>query len=239
MIMCTSQKKKKMEQSVTVMTPSQVIEASTGQRLLGANVHESLKFKEHIMGEEKSMVKLLNTRIKALKKIKYIATFKERLMVANVLFMSCLVYGIQVWGGCEEYLQRCLQVLQNRAAKVVTGLGYYTPVKELMRQTGWLSVKQLIFYHSVVMVKRVRETGKPGHLATKIDTNFQYDTRAAATNNIRWGPQFRAKSKLALSSWRWRGVSDFNRLPKQLKLNMDDGIFKSGLKDWVKQNIEL
>ena len=51
----------------------------------------------------------------------------------------------------------------------------------------------------------------------RIEGDFRYDTRAATTNNIRWGPQFRAKSQLALNSWRWRGVSDFNKLLTYLK----------------------
>ena len=164
MVMSLNQRKRKTDQAVTIKTPSKEIEVSTSQRLLEINIHESLKFRDHIMVEEKSMVQKLNVRIKALKNIRNIASFKDRLIVANGLFMSCLVYGIQLWmwGGTEEYLRRCLQVLQNRAAKAVTGLGHFTPAKDLMRQTGWLSVKQLIFYHSVVMVKRVKESGRPG-----------------------------------------------------------------------------
>ena len=43
----------------------------------------------------------------------------------------------------------------------------------------------------------VREAG---YLVDRIEGDFRYDTRAATTNNIRWGPQFRAKSQLALNS---------------------------------------
>ena len=153
--------------------------------------------------------------------------------------MSRLVYGIQLWGGTEEYLLDCLQVLQNRAARVVTGLGPYTPVRELMRQTGWHSVRQLVFIHSVTMVHMVRITGRPGYLAKIIDGNFSYHTRAATANSIRWGPQFRARTKLTLNSWRWRGVSSFNGLPNHLKLIQEPILFKYELKRWVSENVSV
>ena len=159
--------------------------------------------------------------------------------MGNGLFMSRLIYGIQLWGGTEEYLLSMLQVLKNRAARVITGLGPYTPVKELMRQTGWLSVRQLTFYHSEVMVHGVRETGRPGYLADKIEGDYEYNTRAASTNSIRWGPQFRARTKLTMNSWRWRGVTGYNQLSSELKLNHDHRSFKEELRKWTSQNIDV
>ena len=122
---------------------------------------------------------------------------------------------------------------------MVTRLGPYTPVRDLMRQTGWLSVRKLAFFHSVKLVHRVRETGRPGYSTKAIDGTFNYNTRAASTNSIRWGPQFRATSKLTLSSWRWRGVSGFNGLPGDLKLIHDEQLFKSELKRWVSENKKI
>ena len=39
--------------------------------------------------------------------------------------MSVLAYLIPLWGGCEGYLIRAMQVLQNRAARQVTKLNWF------------------------------------------------------------------------------------------------------------------
>ena len=66
--------------------------------------------------------------------------------------MSKLSYVIALWGGCGLGLRKTLQVLQNRVAQVVTRKDWTTPSKVLLQQCGWLSVNQLIFYHTVLLV---------------------------------------------------------------------------------------
>ena len=78
----------------------------------------------------------------ALKKISKVADFKTRKMLADGLFMSKLVYMIPLWGGCEKFLTKSLQVVQNKAARTITKMGIYTPVKTLLKQCGWISINQ-------------------------------------------------------------------------------------------------
>ena len=78
--------------------------------------------------------------------------------------MSKLIYMIQVWGGCEKYLLNSLQIVQNRAARIITRLERDTPISIILKQCGWLSMPQLVFYHLVVLVHRVQITGVPNYL---------------------------------------------------------------------------
>ena len=64
--------------------------------LLGLQLHEGLKFQEYIMGNEMSLIKMLNTRVKALQIVKKIADLKTRLMIANGILMSKLCYILPV-----------------------------------------------------------------------------------------------------------------------------------------------
>ena len=59
-------------------------------------------------------------------------------MVANSIVMSRMIYIIQLWGGTRNYLLKSLQVLQNQAARTVTGLGWFTPQSVLLHQCGWV-----------------------------------------------------------------------------------------------------
>ena len=86
--------------------------------------------------------------VTAWQQISKFADFKTRKMFANGLFISKLTYLIPLWGGCENSSIKALQVIQNKAARCVTRFGIYTPVNILLRQRGWLSVNQLVFFHT-------------------------------------------------------------------------------------------
>ena len=73
-------------------------------------------------------------------------------MVANGIFLSKLCYLIQLWGGADGYLLGRLQVLQNKAARAVTGKSWFTPTRRLLEECKWLSVRQLVFYQTVMIV---------------------------------------------------------------------------------------
>ena len=108
-------------------------------------------------------------------------------MLANGLFLSKLTYLIPLWGGCENFLIRSLQIVQNRAARVVTKHGMFTPTKTLLRECGWLSVSQLVFFHSVVLLYKTRIEKKPRFLfdmAEPVD-NRRYDTRGSNLRNLK------------------------------------------------------
>ena len=89
-----------------------------------------------------SLIQMLNKRINGLKLVSRNATFKTRLLVGNGCFLSVLNYMLPVFGGAELYLIKMLQVMQNRAARIITNQGWYTPTRILLNQCNWLSVKQ-------------------------------------------------------------------------------------------------
>ena len=119
---------------------------STTEKLLGCDIHEGLKWGHHIRLGEKSMLMQLTSRVNALRKMAVNATFETRLMAANGTFISALSYLIPLWGGAEGYLLRGLQVLQNRAARCVCKLSWFTPTRILLNKCNWLSIRQLVFY---------------------------------------------------------------------------------------------
>ena len=99
-------------------------------------------------------------------------------MIADGIFISKLIYLMPAWSGCEDYLVDALQVCQNRAARLVTKLDRFTPTKVLLKQCGWLSVKQLMVYHSLILLRKVFKNQKPLYLYQKITSGSpQRNTR--------------------------------------------------------------
>ena len=185
-----------------------------------------MHWKEHILDSDDSLIKSLNKRAGALKKISRTASFKTRKMIANGIYMSKLIYLMPVWMGCEEYLINALQVNMNKVARLATKLDIFTPTSVLLKQCGWMSVKQLMAYHSIVLLHKTLKSQRPSYLFKKVTSSTdQYNTRqtaefAAALVAAGAMEQTRVdncKLDVTSSSWCWTSVRMYNRLPPGLR----------------------
>ena len=222
---------------VTLQAGKHTILPSRQEKLLGCNVSENLKWRNHILDNEKSMTRQLSSRINGLAMITSHADFSTRLMVANGIVMSKICYLIQLWGGCEEYLQKSLQVQLNKAARLVTRLPYYTSSRKLMHMCGWMTVKQLVKYHTIIMVHKTIMTRKPLHMSSRLSTDHSYRTRQDSSGCVRLDQTFRSRNDLPMRSFRYRGAHDYNSIPAELRSITSMKSFKIKLKKWIKMNV--
>ena len=224
---------------VNIQTPTALIKPSKSEKLLGCWVQDDLKWTEHIRDNKKEhLTRSLYTRLGALKKIRNGANFRTRKMIAEGIIVSKLSYLITLWGGCGAGLRKSLQIILNKAARVVTRLDWTTSTKELLSQCGWLSVDQLIFYHSVLQLHKVRLSGTPMYLYTMHNSwLYQYRTRQAENELV----QLRGKPKLELSkfSFKWRAANQYNQLPGDIRKCSCIKSFKVKVKTWIRDNISL
>ena len=132
-----------------------------------------------------------------------------------------------------------LQVTQNRAARIVTRMSWFTPTRVLLNKCRWLSVKQLVVYHRAVTVHKIIKTRTPMYLYQKMDSNHPYQTRQATSGKIRFGDQFEGKSSLARSSFCYGGTSNYNLIPADIRNEATLGNFKYKLRKWIKSNIPV
>ena len=186
--MTTSQKRKKSDPScfVKLVTPSKIVTPSKSELLLGAWIHQDMKWDEYIQDHEQSLIRSLSTRLGALKIIGRVADFKNRKLIANGIFLSKLTYLIALWGGCNLHLLKSLQVLQNKAARIVTKLDWTTSSAVLLKQCGWLSVHQLVVYHTVILVFKVLQVQQPKPLHSMFPTDYSYkNTSTARSRSIK------------------------------------------------------
>jgi hypothetical protein len=186
---------------------------------------------------KESLVSSLGSRVGALKMVSKVATFRNRKMIADDIFVSKLVYMIPLWGGAAKYLIKSLQTLQNKAARAVTKLDWNTPTSELLRQCGWLSVHQLSVYHTVILAFKVIQARSPKYLYTMFNTTYNYKTRQADSGKIK---STRAPElDLAKDSFSWRAAILYNELPDSIRNQHTIEGFKLATKLWIVQNIEL
>ena len=90
------------------------------------------------------------------------ASFSTKLMVGTGIIMTKLVYLITFWDEAQQYLMNALQVQQLEAARTVCGIGCWRWSKrKLLDKVGWLSVRQLEFFHTVLHAHKTINSGAP------------------------------------------------------------------------------
>ena len=158
-------------------------------------------------------------------------------MIGNGIFMSKLIYLIPLWGGSAKYLLNSLQKAQNRAARAVTRLDWYTPAAVLLKQCGWLSVHQLVVYHSVVLVYKIIMTESPKYLHSMFTAKYNYKTKHSQDGLLKHTGRFRLD--ITECSFRWRAAYSFNELPLDIRnLKTLEG-FKTAARTWITENTPL
>ena len=179
------------------------------------------------------MLSALSLKNRALAKLSKIADFQTRKMIASGLIMSSLSYLIQVYGGCSGYLLNMLQVQQNVAARLTTKLPWFTSTGELLKQCGWLSVRQLIQYHSLILFHKVLKEKKPTYLYDHIKVRVR-ETRTTDEHTLQEDRRF--KTVTASKSFIPRTLKDWNRLPFELRAIEAPRLFKTGLNRYLIDN---
>ena len=247
-LLCIPTRQKKRNNNltpVTLNTGNEIIKTSRTETLLGFKIHESMGFSEHILDSKDSLIKTLNMRIGALKKIRKVASFKAKLNIANGIIMSKILYLLPLYGGCPEYLLSAIQTKQTEAMRQVTGKRWVVPGRQfvstakLLKECGWLSVRQLSFYTTVLTVHKTIINRIPELLYEKLTSGSRYETRGASRQEVERTRVDEARLKSASSSFRWRGHTQHSSIPDSLKEERDLYVFKSRLKAWVRVNVHI
>ena len=224
-IMCTQKKRQHVNTAmVTLETGTETITPSSMERLLGLQVHQDLGFGQHLVEGRNSLLCNLTRRINALKSISKVANFKTRLNVCSALIVSSIIYMLPVYGGAPDYMLAALQKKLNEAMRVVTRRRWevlgrrLTTTADLLRQCGYMSIRQMAYYHSVALAHKVLLHEAPVHLhqilrrALTSGVQHEHDTRTAGTRTV--AP---ARLAAANSSWRWRAAAQYAALPAELR----------------------
>ena len=238
-VMCSSQSRYRSQSAslVKIDTGSEFIKPTSTQKILGCHIQNDLKWTEHIRYSEDNLLKSLNSRINALKLISRLCDFKGRKTIANGIFLSKISYMITLWGSCSKELLNSLQVIQNRAARLVTKSHQYIHTGDILKQIGWLSVHQLVEYHHILQIYKVKKNKSPESLLSMFDWEYKYQTRQATEMKVK--PIGTPRLKNSQNSFRWRASNAFNNLPTIITQISQEKEFKSQVKKWIMKNVPL
>ena len=176
---------------------------------------------------------------------------KKFTQVVAGLFTSKLIYCMTVWGGVwnknDQYnntsitkeAMRKLQVCQNKCLRLITGLDYNTSTKTLLDESKQLSVSQLVAYHSVCQVYRIKKSKLPAYHYKRLFKSpiSEQNTRTRGTEKPNKIIDF--DLSLARGSFFYQSSRLWDLLPNNIKEAKTIHMFKRKSKVWIKGNISV
>ena len=112
-----------------------------------------------------------------------------------------------MYGACDIGEIHSIQVLQNKAAQLVTHSPPRASRNPMFDKLGWLTVNQLVRYHTLLAVFRIRSTGEPEYLAESICNDNCFGKIIVQ----------HTKLTLAMKSFKVRGSCQWNALPAEIR----------------------
>ena len=191
--------------------------------LLGCKIQANLKWNSQIS----FVIGKLRTRLVALMQVKNILPLKILKTVAEGIFNSILVYCLPLYGGCEINLLKEIQVMQNKAAQIVCRVPPRSNRAAMYDRLDWLTVSQLTYYHSLLLVFRIKSTKEPEYLYRILSNENRLGKIIVSNTGL----------TLAKRSFTFRAAEDWNRLPLWIRQLKTIGSFKKTLRKWVVDNI--
>ena len=141
-----------------------------------------------------------------------------------------LRYCCTVWGCCTETDLKRLQILQNRAARIVTNSAYDAHSLSLIKGLGWLTVKELIRFETATTVCKSVNQLCPNYMAQMFQRQREQAKRTLRNTETDLKlPLFRTNN--GQKSFAYRGAAVWNGLDHQIKLSPSLSNFKLKLKE--------
>lgn len=200
----------------------ETVECVKEMKYLGVVIDHKLKFNIHIS----KLCSKISKKIGFLSRIRRNLSMNCALTVYNTIIFPHFNYcsSILYIGNQED--QNKLQLLQNRAMRVILKCERSTPIANMLQSLRWLSVVQRLKYNALIMVFKIKQNLYPAYLQHNVEyiTNERYQLRN--DGDFRLPLYRRAHTQNNLF---YKGLQLYNNLPTQVKNLQNLNSFKSRL----------
>ena len=151
-------------------------------------------------------------------------------MVYNAIVLPHLEYCNVVWGNCGISIANRLQIIQNRAARIICGAPWDTSSTFVLDQLNWKPLSNRHQYNVSIWIYKILNNLAPPYLsAISAYSNNKYNFRQSK-NNV-FIPQ--PKTDFKKRSLSYRGAIIWNNLDDKVTNSSNLYTFKNMLKDVV------
>ena len=144
------------------------IERVDKMKYLGIIIDSKLKWDDHDDYVESNIARKIGFLYRS---CKYVSK-RHKLTIYRSIIDSYFVYSPTILFTLNNAQMRRFQIQQNKIMRFILNKRYDTPVTEMIGSLDWLNVKQLITYHTLKFISKLRLGQLPNYLYERIQYNF-------------------------------------------------------------------
>ena len=196
-------------------------------KYLGVIIDEHLNFKSHfnyIMNKMSKKVYFLRRISNCLNMSTKILLYKS-LISPHIDFCSTILFNLN-----QNEVHK-IQVIQNKAMRIILKCNKYTPINTMLEVLHFMNVKQRILFRTLDMIFKIKNKMAPDYLRNKI--KYVRDVHTYNTRNVNDFFIDTPQSKRLAKTLFYKGLTEFNQLPENIKQCNNYQKFKKQLSAYV------
>lgn len=194
---------------------------------LGIIMDECLSFTDHTQ----NLTSKLMGSLCQISRVQHLFDKKTLISIINSLVFSKLYYCSTVWGGTFKENIRKLQLVQNFAARIISGKRKFDHISSTIKDLGWLSVQDMLAYRDAQMVYKIINGSVPLYLKNFVKRRSDVHYRSTRNSHNLDIPKCR--TSFAQRSFGYRAIKLWNSLPNNVRESTSLNTFKQSLKTWL------
>ena len=225
-------RKKRTDKKIYIKINNHSISETKSSKFLGVYIDNCLNWKKHLSYTASKLARGIGILLKCRK---YLNNNSMVLLYYSFIY-PFLIYCNQVWGNTYKTNLNKLQVLQNRAVRIITGSSPRSNVNAMYDKAGLMKVNEINNFLTGMFTYRYHHKQLPYLFDDFFTYNYEiheYETRNAYGIHI---PQCR--TSLSQFGIRYRGAIVWNRIFKaKINQNTSELSFKTMLKKCILNGI--
>ena len=213
-----------------VMLNNKEIKHKNTVTILGNTLSDNLGWDNHLRSV---LIPQLNNRARTLKQIQKYLCPKFKRILANAIFKSKVLFGIETWGGASKGLLSQIQKIQDKITKmsVPRDLVNKSP-RQRLRHLEWLPIESEIKMSTFSLTYKILNWNEPKELSALMPKNNK-SLRIGSQVKLDAKPKWLGKSKLTRFTFRNRSY-EYNTLHSNITTQKTLKKFKKALKEHLK-----
>ena len=191
---------------------------------LGTILDSQLKYKEHVQHLSSSCI----SKLGQISRVKHLFDQSTLVTIINTLIMSKISYCSSIWSNTSDDNIKKIQLIQNCAARLVSGKAKYDHISPSLKELGWLPIKEYLQYRDAVLTHKCINNQAPSYLCEKFTRRNQIHDRTTRNQNELDIPKYRTTT--GQRTFKYRGTKIWNTLDEDLKSIENLNHFKHKLK---------
>ena len=203
---------KHLEHQFSIHLNHHYLTRDNSYKYLGVEIDQSLTWRDHV----DNIAKKASGGIGALRRVRHLIPRETLITMYSSLVLPYFDYCSTVWGSCGRGMCDRLQVLQNRASRILTFSNYDRRSVEILDELGWDNLETRRIRQLATIVYKLINGTMPNHLTqifTGTNSMYSYNLRNSTYNLFVPRPCTEAGK----NSFHYRGAVLWNSLPGKVK----------------------